>query len=150
MKKQVWIKSGIAVVLFILLGVLRDFIFINWNYQLNATLNNQSFTYAHSFFTFLTPWSFNQLYWSKWLLTAIFCLANFLIGYFYFSSTIIRKQLLLIYITVGTFGLIIFGLSYLDFNKAYTLSREIIGFLQSPLPTVLLYFIHQLTLEKSK
>jgi len=150
MKKQDWIKSGIAVVLFILLGVLRDFIFINWNYQLNATLNNQSFTYAHSFFNFLTNWSYVALYWSKWVLTAMFCLANFLIGYFYFSSTSIRKQLFFIYIIVGTFGLIIFGLSYLEFNKAYVLSREIIGFLQSPLPTVLLYFIHKLALEKFK
>ena len=149
MKNSKWLKILIAIALFIAVGLLRDFIFVNWNYQLNATFHNKSFTYAHSFFDFLTTWSYSTLYWGKWVLTAIFCLANFIIGYLYFTKKSIKNQLTYIYVVIGIVALIVFGLSYLGVNKAYTLSREIIGFLQSPLPAILLYFVHRLIPEKS-
>lgn len=145
-----WIKTTITLVLFVCLGIARDFIFVNWNYQLNATLHNKTFTYAHSFFDFLTTWSFSTLYWSKWVLTALFCFANFIIGYIYFTKKPIKKQLTCIYIVVGIVAFIVFALTYFEVNNAYTLSREIIGFLQSPLPAILLYFVHRLIPEKSK
>lgn len=145
-----WIKTIITLVLFIALGVFRDFIFVNWNYQLDATLHNKSFTYAHSFFSFLTTWSYAALYWSKWVLTGLFCFANFILGYIYFSKTTIKKQLTYIYVVVGIVAFIVFALTYFEVNNAYTLSREIIGFLQSPLPAILLYFVHMLIPTKSK
>ena len=135
-----WVKIAIVLIAFIAVGILRDFIFVNWNYQLDTTEHHRSFTYAHSFFDFISDWTYTKLYWSKWVLTAVFCSLNFFIGYLFFSNQLQKKQLLYLYLTVGVVAILIFSTSYFNFKKGYLLSREIIGFLQSPLPTVILYF----------
>lgn len=134
-------------VLFICIGLLRDFIFVNWNYQLDYSQNQRSFSYAHSFFDFLNTFTYTQLYWGKWMLTSVFTLINFTIGWFYIKELKLKKQLLKMYITITIVALLIFLLSYLNVNFAYSTSRSLMGFLQSPIPTVVVLLAKKLNLD---
>lgn len=148
MFKKHWLRFLITALIFILLGMLRDFVFVNWNYQLDYEAYHRDFSYAHSFFNFLNVWTYKQLYWGKWLLTAFFVAFNFLVGYFFLKDHASQKKLRLLYLWVGSFALFIFSTQMIGFSKGYLLSREIMGFLQSPLPTIILYLTTQIKLNK--
>lgn len=126
------------------LGFVRDFIFVNLNYQLSFVYYEKERSFTHSFFDFLNNYSYSQLYYSKWWLTGIFALLNILLClvlvYLLFKSK--RK--------VKVAGLILSGLVVLAFigyaagyltgstDTAYRFARTIMGALQSPLPALFL------------
>lgn len=137
----------IGIGLFIVLGMFRDFVFVNWNYQLDYVQNNRPFSYAHTYFSFLDSWTGKQVYIGKWVLTGIFTLFCFLIAYVLLPNTY-RTWLIKIYALSILVAGALFLSNQIGFSKGYVLSREIMGFLQSPLPFIILYFSKYLSQKK--
>jgi hypothetical protein len=144
MKNNTWLPFLIATILFIALGLARDFIFVNWNYQLDFVEHSRSFSYTHSFFDFLNNFDFQQLYWSKWLFTGFFTVCNYFVGYFLFKKLSIKTPILKTYLLVFSAAILLFGFAFVGYPKGYLLSRELMGFLQSPLPTIVLLLTQQI------
>jgi len=134
----------LAVVAVVLLGVFREFVFVNINYHLKYIYYEQAESYAHSFFDFLNNYSYSAVYYSKWWLTAIF------------SVVYIGLTLLIIYCvypekryirwTLFTYGLLIavssllflFGWLLGDMDNLYYITRKVMGIVQSPVVAMFL------------
>lgn len=63
----------LIVVAAVALGALREFLFLNLNYQLDHVARHTSISYAHSLFQgWVRGWDLRQLTVLKWVLTACF------------------------------------------------------------------------------
>ncbi len=133
----------VGAVVFIALGYLRDFIFVNINFQLFALHENEP-SRAHSFFSFLERFTYDQLYYSKFFLTGLFTLLNLLTGWGVLYWLFRKRQYLLwslyLYIAVGLIALLFYSGGYWmnDPHGGYAFARLFMGFLQSPVPFMLL------------
>lgn len=145
-KTQRWVLAATVVVAFIVVGFLRDFIFINLNYHLAHLQVEGSRSYAHSFFDFLHQFTFMQIYYSKYVITLIFTIVNFILGYFLIRIVLNYRKLLrlyaVLYAVVTSTALLFFAGGFIlgDPDQGYSFSRILMGFLQSPLPAALLIF----------
>lgn len=141
-----WLLVFSLVVAFVVVGYLRDFIAINLNYHLHHIQNQTEYSSAHSFFDFLNNLSFWQVYSAKYLLTVVFTLLNFGLGYLLLNLVIAQKSILKIliwkYIVVTAVALLFFGGGFLVGNSegGYSFSRLLMGYLQSPVPAAILLF----------
>ena len=137
--KTTFLKSFITVFLLFLLGYFRDFVFTNINYQLYE-FNHEVFrSSVHPFFSFLSNYSYDQLYKSKWWLTGLFIILY--IGFVWqavwvlFKNQLFSRIALIAYLAIFSFSALFYGLG-LGFNKlvlGYTLSRYLMGWLHSPI-----------------
>lgn len=145
-KTQRWVLIAALILAFILLGFLRDFIFINLNYHLAHLKTEGSRSIAHSFFDFLNQFTFMQVYYSKYVITLLFTILNFLLGYFLIRIVLSTEKLLrlyaFLYIAVTAAALLFFAGGFIvgDSDQGYSFSRILMGFLQSPVPAALLIF----------
>ncbi len=144
------------VIAFVAVGYLRDFIAINLNYHLHFLDNNYEYSSAHSFFDFLNNYSYKQVYNSKYAMTLIFTLLNFVLGAVLLIVVLQRKQILKIYtwlyLVLVLVSMFFFGGGYLIDNAqtGYHFSRILMGFLQSPLPAAVLVFGFPLYIQSTK
>lgn len=145
-KARKWLWIALIAVAFVAVGYLRDFIAVNINFHLYHLQNETEHSAGHSFFDFLNRFSFWQIYIGKYAMTIIFTLVNFALGYALLRIVTHQKALLRIYIgmyVVVTIGaLLFFGGGFLIGNSdgGYAFSRMLMGFLQSPVPAVILVF----------
>lgn len=145
-KTQRWILAAALISAFIVVGFLRDFIFINLNYHLAHLKVEGSRSYAHSFFDFLHQFSFMQIYYSKYVITLIFTIANFVLGYSLIRIVLKNQNLLrlyaVLYAVVTASALLFFAGGFIlgDPDQGYSFSRILMGFLQSPVPAAILIF----------
>lgn len=97
MKRRLGIVAVLAAA--IALGALREFLFLNLNYQLDHVQRATGFSYAHSMFqTWTHGWSLGQLGGLKWSLSISYivvmtslavCLARLLFGHWRYAKPIV-------------------------------------------------------------
>ncbi|MFB6258592.1 MAG: hypothetical protein ABEH38_07850 [Flavobacteriales bacterium] len=133
------------------IGYLRDFLFVNINFALDKLQSDKEFQ-GHSFLEFLKNLDASTLVTSKYLLTGVFTLLNFLPGafiiYLLFRYRIYVRWYASLYGTTLFIALLFFGGGHLlGFgHHGYSLSRLFMGFLQSPVPAMIflpLCWLHQ-------
>lgn len=145
-KAQKYALAVLLVVGFVTVGYLRDFFAININYHLHHIYFETDRSIAHSFFDFLHQYNYWQIYYSKYLLTAVFTVLNFSLGFFLIRTLSNEKAVLrlytLVYLVVIAGSVLFFGGGYLFQNPdgGYHFARILMGFLQSPVPAALMLF----------
>lgn len=141
-----WLTIISLAVAFIAVGYLRDFIAVNLNYHLHYIQNQTEYSSAHSFFDFLNRFTFWQIYLSKYALTIVFTFLNFGLGYHllrtFFTDRFILRVFIWKYLVVTAVALLFFGIGFAVGNSegGYAFSRLLMGYLQSPVPAVILLF----------
>jgi hypothetical protein len=142
---KAWLRNGYRVLLaaaFIGIGYLRDFLFVNINFALKRLRTGKEFE-GHSFLEFLKDFDPGTLFASKFLLTGVFTVLNFLPGALLIHSLFARKRYLYwfagLYATILLLSLIFYGGGHLigEAKHGYSLARLFMGFLQSPVPTMI-------------
>lgn len=132
----------LVVAVYISLGYLRDFLFVNINFALKKLNSGESYE-GHSFMEFLQGYDWWTLYISKYPLTGLFTVLNFLPGlfllYLLFGERRYLRWFAWLYACVIGFSLLLFAGGYLfgDPDQGYILARYFMGFLQSPLPVMM-------------
>ena len=133
-------------ILFMILGFSRDYLFVNINYQASKTYYHRIDDYhVAEGLKFLETWSYTKLYYAKWVLTLLYMTMygslTFAGIYYTFKNKQYNKYTLMSYALL--FGLA--GLVYMSGNvvltpdRAYTISRQIMGWLQSPIIAMILF-----------
>jgi magnesium-transporting ATPase (P-type) len=139
------------VIVIIITGSLREFVFKNVNYQLGYLYElslleegEDVFKKTDSKMQFLDNYSWNQLSVAKWVLTVIFTLIY--LGLTLLMILVIFKKREYLLWTLLLFGGIVVisavlftgGYIFGGTAKGYALSRVFMGFVQSPTPLMLL------------
>lgn len=154
MKNKKWLYAGLIIAAIFLLGFFRDFIFVNLNGQMYFAFHGRENTYLDDSLQFLKKLSYMQLYLSKYFLTLIFFLAFMALSLaalkILFQDYKYLKTVFISFITVFCTALLILLLGMLvgKSNEAYTLSRFMMGWVQSPL--ALFIFIPAYSLFQKK
>ena len=138
-----WVFLILLSVILLILGYLKDFIFININTHLFYVKRNLEDLRSHTFFNFLNNFSFKTVYYLKYFLTAFF-----LSTYYFVSVLVLRilnkinlvKYLKIIYLVVIFISAAFFlgGFFLNQPETGYSVSRVFIGPLESPLPLIFL------------
>ena len=143
--KRTYLLYLSIVVLFLLLGFLRDFLFVNINYQASiAYYNAPNEHYMPTSLNFIETWSYKKLYYTKWLLTLVFAVVYSTITFgsikYFFKQKSYNKITLGIYLllVVIAFSSYLFGLFFNEYIKGYSIARQIMGLVQSPLVLMIL------------
>lgn len=127
----------------LILGFVRDFVFVNINYALGYVSSKSTEFWGHSSMDFLCNYGVNGLNTSKWVLTAaftlLFLLLSLMIIRMIYNNRQFLKWFMLLYAIIFTVAgiLYVFGWVVGHAEIGYTLSRVFIGFLQSPFPLML-------------
>lgn len=134
-----YIVAFLFVLILFILGFFRDYIFVNINGQLYYLFYQKQNPYLSKHLEILNHFSYKQLFYFKFWLTGVFFLI-YLIGSLLVIKTLFvtRSKVLLtmnIYLLVFITSFLIYGIGLLfGFgNAAYTISRFMIGWVQSPL-----------------
>jgi len=145
MFKRKYFLFFLVVVLLIVVGFLRDFIFVNLNYQASLAYYHQDNDYKlSSLISFIETWSYKRLYISKWILTMLFTILygaiTYFCVYFFFREKKYNKISIGIYIVIISISFLIYLFGYFtnNYQKAYSVSRQLMGLLQSPIIIMLL------------
>lgn len=133
-------KISILVLLsfIIVLGFLRDFLFVHLNYQLAFLYNNNHTYFNQTSQDLFQGLSYLQLYYGKYLLTFVFSLLYYLCAlsiHWLLFKKYFFKQISVIYtgLTLLAFGILTLGYCLSKSTEFYPLSRYIMGFVQSPI-----------------
>lgn len=124
------------------LGALREFLFLNLNYQLDAVAKNKPFSYAHSMFqSWVEGWEFSALLRLKWALALLFvcvmAVAAVLLARVLWGDQRYRRLILLAFGAVAALALMFHVLAVL--HPAFgTIGVKMLHSLQYP---VLLFFV---------
>lgn len=142
-RKQ-WIWGIALTLLFIWLGAMREVIFVNMNEQILFLQGGRDGYRVIPQLHFLGNYSIAELERWKWILTIAFTLCNLFFSLLALKIVLrfhgSRRWLLALY----GLGLLISGLSYVGgkilghAELGYTVSRVIMGALQSPFPLMLM------------
>jgi hypothetical protein len=137
-----------VVVLIFIIGYFRELIFVHINFQRTQVYYHETDTdYNYTFpgvLLFLKKLDYAQLTQLKWVLTVLFYLIYFGITYLLVSKIFKNRTYNLITIIAHLVFFILAGIFYLigQFTgkglEGYTLSREFMGILQSPLLLMIL------------
>lgn len=137
-----------SIIFIIVLGYFREIIFVHINFQRTQVYYHESdadYNYNFpGFLMFLKKLSYKELTSLKWALTVLFFLIYFISTYFIVSKIFKNKGYNKITIGIHLLFFIIAGVFYLAGQitgkglDGYTLSREFMGILQSPLLLMIL------------
>lgn len=132
----------------VLLGALREFLFLNLNYQLDHLVRHTDVSYAHSLFQgWVAGWSVGALEMLKWTLTGGFILvmtgASILLSRLLFGDHRYRRTILLV---VGTLALVAFLLHAFSAGSegCRSVAVQMIHALQYPVPLLILLLASRL------
>lgn len=134
----------VLVTALVLLGALRDFIFVNINFQLDFLWRDLAASKTHSMFEFLNNFSYWEIYYAKFGLTGLFSLiylvATLLVIRLMFTVKKYRKYTIYLFGGIFLISLLLFGGGYLFGNPhfGYDLARNFMGIIQSPIPAMIL------------
>ena len=144
MKTRQWTLGFILLIVFVVLGGFRDILFVNINEQIDFNDGLIETYRVLDQFQFLNEHDTPSLVKGKWILTIAFSAVYLLLSIITFSYVLIDRQgvkwLCIFYI--GAF--VTSGITYLagkllgDPQLGYTLSRVLMGALQSPFPLMLM------------
>lgn len=133
----------IASTLLVTTGFFREFIFVNINEQLRFLYYGSDESYLSPHLELLTHFTYNQLYYLKWILTVVFSLV-----FLFESSWLVKsifggfylKELTFIYALLFLVSASLYIPFFIAGNveQGYILARFFMGIAQSPLPVMLL------------
>ena len=144
--------SVLVFLIIITIGSFRDILFVNINNQLAFLNGDLKENYLLSYMNFLESFSPSLLFSLKWILTIGYTLAFYIIGRFVIKNIIVSTEGVKWYTYTYLFFICIAALFYLtgyafgNATSGYSLSRSVMGALQSPIP--LLIFLPFLLLKK--
>jgi hypothetical protein len=148
MKKALILLLFVSVI--IGLGYFRDFVFVNTNSILYTKYYNTYYP-LHPFFHFFLDKSYNFIYISKWIITAIFIAAYFIVqvitSKILLNDNFMSKWFFIFYVFLVILSIITFAVGWIvgSLNQGYIFSRLFLGILQSPLPIMFLLPVYYFT-----
>lgn len=131
------IVAGI-VVLFVLTGFFREFVFVNLNELMRVAYYNSPDPQISPSMQWLSTCSYSTLYYLKWPLTlifsAIFAGFSVLVVHFAFGERKYRRITWITYASIFTLSLLFFGIGWLTGAReaTYTISRFLAGIIETP------------------
>ncbi|MEW6774200.1 MAG: hypothetical protein AB1304_09410 [Bacteroidota bacterium] len=144
------IKLFFFLLFFVLLGLFREYIFLNINNVIYFKYYKNTTVPIPFGFGWLTKLSFEQLYFLKYPLTIIFVIIFFISNFFFLKQMQVYplyiKILILSYILIIITSAILMLYAYyfhqrLDDNE-YSISRGLMGVAQSPLISFVLFVLY--------
>jgi hypothetical protein len=130
--------------LFLSLGFLRDFVFLNVNEQSRIAYYHSPDSFLSPSMAFLTAWSYPQLYYLKWVLTFFFAglfmvLTLAFVRLLFPARKYLRWTILAYGILLLLAGLFFIG-GYLagQSENGYRIARFLLGMAQSPIVLMVL------------
>ncbi|NNK79907.1 MAG: hypothetical protein HKO93_00290 [Flavobacteriales bacterium] len=144
MSKKQKISALLMLVVLIVLGGFRDIVFVNINEQIGFNDGLVDSNSVLDSFSFLKSYPTEKLLNLKWALTVLFAIAFFILSFISFKYILDDSQgarwMSILYLAgVITSGVMYIGGKVLgDPLTGYTLSRVIMGALQSPFPLMLM------------
>lgn len=144
-KRSFFLSFG-AVLILILVGFLREFLFVNIGYQSTKVYyQDAEFTYELPVaLKWLNSFTYFQLYYGKWVLTVLFYCLYYAITaltiHLLYHKRKYNRVTLVVHLVLFGVAAVFYLLGYLMNRNAegYTLAREIMGLLQSPLILMIL------------
>jgi len=140
---RIWLI--LSVILIVVLGFFREFVFYNVNAQINYYLHWQDGIpfYTDSRFEFLYEWPYQRLIQFKWLMTLVFTLLflgnSLLIIYFLFRENKYLKWTIYFFgFILIVSGILTIGWYVFKSDNFYRLSRLMMDFVESPKPLMLI------------
>lgn len=146
MRNRRTIITILLVLIIVLAGFLREYIFANTNW-IYLTLTNGRMNAARPEFHPLLEWSPEQIIRLKWILTGIFSLLflglTYLIIQIIFKNRMYNRITLFSYISllIGALLLHLISKSIGKTNELYGIVRTIMGIVQSFMPLMILYIL---------
>ena len=140
------ILTTLFFILLFILGYIRETLFL----VVNSVLLKYPFPYNRSYITppeFLQNLTPDELISIKWLSTfgfsALFCFATAFLIHYYFKRKLFLKITFLLYIGITCFSGTSMLLGYMlnDYNYFYPLARFLMGLLQYPLFSLILFVL---------
>lgn len=137
----------IFLIVFATLGYLREYFFVHINIIMHSKYYHRApEPPLTGFITYFERFSYETLYYSKYIYTVLFTLSDFLISYFAIKRITQSPLLIKVLVYAYAFILLCAGLAmlvgYLGFNRLqddeYTLSRWLMGIAQSPIICLIL------------
>lgn len=124
------------------LGALREFLFLNLNYQIDHVARHTPFSYAHSAFrAWVDGWPLGRLVLLKWVLAAAFMGAMLVLSLWLarvlFAPRRIDRTILLVFGVIAVSALVLHGLAHW-WPPVETVSVKLLHLLQYP---VVLFFL---------
>lgn len=124
------------------LGALREFLFINLNYEIDHVTRHTPFSYAHSMFRgWVDGWPLARLVLLKWGLALAFIAAMLGLSLFLaralFAPRRIDRPIIVVFVAVAFVALMLHGVAHW-LPGAETVSVKLLHLLQYP---VLLFFL---------
>jgi hypothetical protein len=139
--KQNYFFVGSIVLLLLLLGYFRDFMFININFLMGVKyyVGIETDYVLPAQLSLLDKLSYDQLYYGKFILTLFFAILFFLISLFTIRRVFGKEKKYTrwtLYAYAGIFAtsalFYLYAMITNDYENGYKLSRAFMGFLQSP------------------
>lgn len=131
------IKISLIILLYVLLGFSREYLFESINIKLYYLWHQEYDTIMEEALAFMNDWDYWTLYWLKWILTGVFSLlylgVGLLIIKFFFPVKHYRSVIFSYALVVGLSALV-FALGYVfdSVHSNYAISRQLMDWLQSP------------------
>lgn len=148
MIKKQKIQGTLFLFLLVFLGYVREYVFVSVNLKIQQVYykSNENIHLIPLWTKRLNSFSYTELLNLKWILTFVFILLFWLIGFTLFKTFKFDKNQIKLY-SIALIGLMIVSLLFYFvgdaiFNKVhigYHIARNITGFLQSPLPILICF-----------
>lgn len=142
---------AVLVVLFIVTGFFREFVFLNWNEQIRVTFYHSPDPHVATSMQWLGGFSYEALWWLKWPLTlffsGLFMLYTYVTVRIAFANRNYNRIVLIAYALVFAVSLVFFVFGWMLASKTTTdLARFIAGIIETPAMLVILiasFMVHR-------
>ncbi|GAB4140600.1 MAG: hypothetical protein Fur0041_15760 [Bacteroidia bacterium] len=138
------LKIAVFILIFVLSGFFREFVFLNINEQIRITYYQVSDGNVAPMMQWLSGLSYPQLYYSKWILTfafsVYFCLFAAFIIRTIFGNPVYTKTTYFVYGAVFLVSVFFYAAGWLAGNTetTYDIARFLAGLLETPAMLVIL------------
>ncbi|MCB0792023.1 MAG: hypothetical protein H6595_02445 [Flavobacteriales bacterium] len=147
-------RTAFLLLLAIPIGALREFLFINLNYQIDHLQRSTAFSYAHSLFQgWVDGWSLHQLGVLKWTCTLVFIAAMLsmalLLARIQFGSNRYTPAIILIFVGLSTIALLLHAI-FGAFDAMERVAVVLLHALQYPVPLLFILLARPLMGERGR
>ncbi|MBK9176773.1 MAG: hypothetical protein IPM46_10655 [Flavobacteriales bacterium] len=135
--------SALLLAVAIALGALREFLFVNLNYQLDFVLHKRTVSYAHSAFRrWAGDWDAEMLIRGKWLLSLAFIATTLFLtaglARLRFGDHRLLRVTVVAFLTIGALAMLLQAVAARH-PFAYPIAVQLLHALQYPIPLLLVW-----------
>jgi hypothetical protein len=126
------------ILLFVLAGFFREYVFLNWNEQMRVTYYNSPDPHVSPAMQWLSAFDYSTLYYLKWPLTFLFSVLfaglSVTAVHVTFHNKIYNRITWLTYAGVFAAAFLLFAIGWLlnEREATYTISRFLAGLIETP------------------